>query len=696
MSQQQQGTTTTPSTISPHTTQPPANPLLTLPGLVNANDRNAHGDVDDTPRPWWRRRGGIIGIAIALLIILIGAFLISQLNRKAPITYQYQKPTQGDLAITVSATGPLQSSTYNLSFQGTSAKITEIDVKVGQKVSKDQVLALVDKTALQDAVNSAQASVDSAQTSLGSAIAAVGSAQASTDANVTAAKTALAGSQASAGNTQDTSQTTVASAQTTLDNAQTNLENVQNVAQAQITQAEHQRQQDLAACDNPGGGGAAGGGGGATTTSGRSSTMGSSAHNGETSRTAGIGDLDVTPVVTPPSTGATAVATGPAAPPPAATTPAPVATTAPAPTATAPVNCRALANDRYNQTVANANSSVTQAQASVNSAQSALDQANANANASNQTAQNQVNTNANQVNTAQTGSGTTSANSQVATAQGQLRTAEVQLATAQHNLDNATLKAPHDGIVTVINGTIGGVPGTPANASSSGSTAAGSGSFIQIVDLSSLQVQANVNESDTANLHEGQPVVFTVNAYGDRQFKGKVSAIAPNGTTTQNVVTYPVYIDVDKDSAQGANLLPNMTANVTITVVQHHNAQLIPVNAINFARLSTASGTASTAQQLISRQQANTALNQARSMLGDLESQHPDLSLQNPIPAYVIERSDTTFVARPVVLGLTDGTSYEVLKGLSPDETFIVGTQAPGQSGAGPNGGPGGGGNKGG
>src|SRR2546430_7995277 len=101
------------------------------------------------------------------------------------------------------------------------------------------------------------------------------------------------------------------------------------------------------------------------------------------------------------------------------------------------------------------------------------------------------------------------------------------------------------------------------------------------------QVQANVNESDTANLKIGDAVTFTVNAYGDRQFKGTVSAISASGVTSSNVVSYPVNIDVDMKSANGANLLPGMTASVTITVLQHHNVLLVPVNAINFARLAS-------------------------------------------------------------------------------------------------------------
>jgi HlyD family secretion protein len=304
-------------------------------------------------------------------------------------------------------------------------------------------------------------------------------------------------------------------------------------------------------------------------------------------------------------------------------------------------------------------------------------QSQATGNQTNTTAAGQVTTSQSNVNTAAANPAAVTAQGQVATAQGQLGVAVANLATAQHNLENATLTAPHDGTVTTVNGTVGGTPGVPTNGTSTSSaTTAGSGTFVQIVDLNSLQVQANVNESDTANLRVGQHAVFTVNAYGNRQFNGTVSGISPNGVTVSNVVTYPVNIDVDLKSANGANLLPNMTANATITVVQRTNVPQISVNAINFARLASSGSTGTNAPQLVTRQQANTALNQARQMLGTLENQNPNVALDSPIPAYVIERpgGGDVFTAKPVVLGLTDGTNYEVLEGLSPGETYIVGS----------------------
>ncbi len=421
-----------------------AQQLLTLPGYSNGSNLSFPGNTVQPVRPWWRRRAAIIGIVLVLLVLLAAGLLYMLLNQQQPPSYQYGSVARGNLAHSIDATGPLQSpATYNL-VAATSSTIAKIDVKVGQKVTGGQVLAELNKTALQDAVNQAQAAVNADQDTLYNT-------QVSTGWVVTAA-----------------------------------------VTQAQDT----------------------------------------------------------------------------------------------------------------------------------------------------------------------------------------LKIAQAQLTTAQHNLDSATLRAPHAGFVTAINGTIGGTPGVPLNTSSG---ASGGNYFIQIVDLSSLQIVANVNESDTANLQLGDPVQFTVNAYGDRQFKGVVDAISSNGVTNSNVVSYPVTIGVDRQSMQGANLLPGMTAAVNITVFQHSNALIIPISAISFAR--SVSNSASGAGQPVSQQAVNTAISQARQMLADLQSQNTAIAAENPTAAFVLERSGNTYIAKPVVLGITDGTSYEVLSGLSLNETILIGTGGAGGTG---------------
>jgi len=185
------------------------------------------------------------------------------------------------------------------------------------------------------------------------------------------------------------------------------------------------------------------------------------------------------------------------------------------------------------------------------------------------------------------------------------------------------------------------------------------------VDSSSLQIQANVNESDIGGVKVGQAVQFTVSAYGTRTFNGSVSAISPLGQNVSNVVTYPVLINVDMKNLRGANVLPGMTANVSITTATRSNVLLIPVDAVTFAQSST----------LIPSGDRSGAMDQARQMLANLQSSATDVSKDNPTAGYVLELANGKWVARPIVLGLTDGTSYEVLAGLTQGETIVVGVQ---------------------
>jgi len=601
--------------------------------------------------PWWRRGRGIIvisaglsAIATLLLVIIIGSIILAMQTRRPVTMYQYQKVTQGNVALTVNMVGPLQGGTYNVVFSGM-GKIAEIDVKVGQAVNKGQVLAKLDKTSLEDAVRQAQTGVRIAETTLNNNQAGSNATQGLSGSNIAAAQTTLNNAQTNLNKVNAQSGASVAAAQTTLNNAKANLSKTQSLSAANIAAAQ-------------------------TTLSNAQTSLSHTQATASAQIAAAQLAKEQACTATPPAT--------------------PVAS-----------SC-ATATAAYNQAVATANANVAAAQANVTSAQKQLTLTEAQANANNATAQARVtsdqkqvasamaqassnNTTAqNTVNAATSALATAQANAaasvtsqqgMVNTAQRQLQTALVTLQTAQHNLANAIILASHEGIVTTINGTVGGTPGAPANASTATTTSASGNTFIQIADVSTLQVLAAVNESDTANLKVREPAQFTVSAYGNRLFTGTVSAISPVGQTVSNVVSYPVTIDVNKDDLQNANLLPGMTASVTIVVVQRPNVVLIPVNTINFAR--TATGTVNGIPPLITTQQASTALAQARQMRTELLNQNPSVAQDNPIPAYVIEQpaGQTAFTTVPVVLGLTDDTYYEVLKGLSPGDIIVVGAQ---------------------
>jgi HlyD family secretion protein len=98
-------------------------------------------------------------------------------------------------------------------------------------------------------------------------------------------------------------------------------------------------------------------------------------------------------------------------------------------------------------------------------------------------------------------------------------------------------------------------------------------------DLTKMQVAADVSESDIGTVKVGQPVRFNVDAYPERDFRGKVSQIRLNATVNQNVVTYPVIVEVANPDQM---LRPSMTANVSIEVARVRDTLRIPNAALRW------------------------------------------------------------------------------------------------------------------
>jgi HlyD family secretion protein len=103
--------------------------------------------------------------------------------------------------------------------------------------------------------------------------------------------------------------------------------------------------------------------------------------------------------------------------------------------------------------------------------------------------------------------------------------------------------------------------------------------FLIAQDLTKMQVNANVSESDIGGLREGQTASFGVDAYPGRAFEGRVAQVRNAPITVLNVVTYDVVIAVDnRDLA----LKPGMTATVTITTARRDDALRVPLRALRF------------------------------------------------------------------------------------------------------------------
>ncbi len=141
---------------------------------------------------------------------------------------------------------------------------------------------------------------------------------------------------------------------------------------------------------------------------------------------------------------------------------------------------------------------------------------------------------------------------------------------AERNFGYATITSPVSG--TVISKEI--EQGQTVAASLSTPTL-----FTIAEDLTKMQIEANIAEADIGVIKPEMPVSFTVDAYPNEKFNGKVQQIRLSPKEESNVVMYTVVIEVDNSSRK---LLPGMTASVTIVVERAENVPLLPAMVFQF------------------------------------------------------------------------------------------------------------------
>jgi RND family efflux transporter MFP subunit len=156
-----------------------------------------------------------------------------------------------------------------------------------------------------------------------------------------------------------------------------------------------------------------------------------------------------------------------------------------------------------------------------------------------------------------------------------VKTADAQLKQAEANLEYAKVQVSYTKIYSPTTGVIASVStqeGETVSASLSAPT------FVSIIDLRRLEVQAFVDETDIGKIRIGQLASFTVDTYPDTDFKGTVTAIYPNAVIQDNVVNYIVTVQIA--DPQGKTLRPEMTTNVTINLEERKNVLTVPTSAI--------------------------------------------------------------------------------------------------------------------
>lgn len=163
------------------------------------------------------------------------------------------------------------------------------------------------------------------------------------------------------------------------------------------------------------------------------------------------------------------------------------------------------------------------------------------------------------------------ATASVTNAHAGLTQAEAALAQAKLDLERTYIRAPISG--TVIN-----------RAVENGQTVAASFSapelFVIAHDLHEMKVEASVDEADVGRLRENLPARFSVDAYPNRDFRGRVSQIRKSPTENQSVVTYKVIVTARNDDL---SLFPGMTANVDMVLGSRQDVLTVPNSALTYA-----------------------------------------------------------------------------------------------------------------
>lgn len=225
------------------------------------------------------------------------------------------------------------------------------------------------------------------------------------------------------------------------------------------------------------------------------------------------------------------------------------------------------------------------------------------------------------------------AQAQLQTAESQVKQSTAALQQAQLDLDHTQILAPVDGTVVSRNMDVGQTVAASFQAPTI---------FLIAQDLTKMQVDTNVDESDVAPIRVGQQANFTVDAYPGVTFPGVVSQIRQAPINVQNVITYDVVVEV---SNADLKLFPGMTANVKIVTGRVQRALRLPAAATRFR--PAASSTSKTGQTA-------------------------GIRGENQQSVYVLDKGQLTRAR--VRLGISDGNYTEILDGLNEGQLVVTGT----------------------
>ncbi len=239
------------------------------------------------------------------------------------------------------------------------------------------------------------------------------------------------------------------------------------------------------------------------------------------------------------------------------------------------------------------------------------------------------------------------------TSKAEVKSAKANLERAQRNLSYASIYSPIDGVVL-------------NRAVEEGQTVASSMNtpelFTIVNDLSTMQVEADVDEADIGMVKTGQRVEFTVDAFSDETFQGKISEVRLQPSESQNVITYTVIVEFENPELK---LKPGMTASITDFVEEADDVLLLAAKATRF--IPDRQLLESYMDQFPVDEQANRPKTGVGERPGSPQGRHGKLDDSHKM--IWVKEGD---LMRPVVIevGINDGSNLEVISGL--DEGNLV------------------------
>jgi HlyD family secretion protein len=239
-------------------------------------------------------------------------------------------------------------------------------------------------------------------------------------------------------------------------------------------------------------------------------------------------------------------------------------------------------------------------------------------------------------------------------AQAQYDQSKAALAQAQDDLSKTTITAPMDGVITELNAEVGEIVmiGTMNNPGTV---------IMTISDLSEIEAEVEVDETDVANLELGQEAKISIDAYPDTNFKGKVTEIGNTGRIsgygTQEQVTNFLVKVLLLDEVKG--IKPGMSASVDITTDSRKGVLNVPIAAV------------------VLRAEKEDTL---KTKKGEKSSSNPDSlkatdekkKKKEKEGVFVVEKDQAKFEA--VKTGISDQQNIEIVSGIKENDQIITGS----------------------